>query len=253
MLPSAHSQRTRQAHISALGLRDARRIAPRGTRATAHVVAYYQAASVGLALETAPEILAEQGIDGAKTGDVISASMLTDEAGSAAMLDKTSDRAAFDRLVLSLIQDASRTAAICDIATRPPVTGYVREVGGACCARCAVLAGRVYRYSTGFQRHPGCRCSMTPTTLSAGGSLTLDATAAFRAGQVRGLSKADAQAIDMGADISQVVNVRRAQAGLTVGSSVIERAGRLTPQGILRLVEDRDRQTVLLRRYGYIT
>lgn len=219
----------------------------------AHVVAYYQAASVGLVLESAPDVLAEQGIGDEKAGDVIQASMLTDEAGSAAMLDKTTDKAAFDRLVLSLMQDAARTAAVCDMAARPPVTGYVRTLSPPSCSRCAVLAGRVYRYSDGFSRHPGCDCSMTPTDLSSGRGLVTDAAAAFRNGDVRGLSKADARAIDMGADMGQVVNVRRAQAGLTVGSSVIERGGRLTPQGILRLVDDRERQITLLRRYGYIT
>jgi hypothetical protein len=47
--------------------------------------------------------------------------------------------------------------------------------------------------------------------------------------------------------------VRRKAAGLTVGSSVMVRAGRLTPQACLGLASDRTEALDLLRRYGYIT
>ena len=99
-----------------------------------------------------------------------------------------------------------------------------------------------------------CDCLMTPTTLAAGKDLTLDPTDAIKSGQIRGLSKGDLAALDNGADFGRVVNVRRTQAGLRVGSSVMERGGRMTPQGILRASgDDRARAVDLLRANGYLT
>jgi hypothetical protein len=96
-----------------------------------------------------------------------------------------------------------------------------------------------------------CDCLMVPTTRQAGAEHLTDPMAAFRAGQVRGLSQADIEAIRVGADMGQVVNVRRRSAGLMQGSSVMERGGRLTPQGIFRIVGDDD-PLPLLRQHGYI-
>lgn len=51
--------------------------------------------------------------------------------------------------------DAGRTAAAsAGVAHR--VGGYVRALRAPSCARCAILAGRWYRYSAGFDRHPHC-------------------------------------------------------------------------------------------------
>ena len=40
--------------------------------------------------------------------------------------------------------------------------GYVRMLSGGSCSRCIVLAGRWYRWSAGFDRHPGCDCVHVP-------------------------------------------------------------------------------------------
>jgi hypothetical protein len=94
---------------------------------------------------------------------------------------------------------------------------------------------------------------MAPTTLRAGTDHTTNPARAFERGEVRGLSKADTEALQSGADMGQVVNVRRKQAGLTQGSSVLERGGRLTPAGITRVAsDDKDEALVLLRRFGYV-
>jgi hypothetical protein len=251
MLASALRQYQQQQRISALGVRAARRLAVRGPRAVARGLSAYQAASVDLVLESAPIILDEQGISTDATADVNPSWLLTGDRASE-LYDKAASDAAFDRLTLSLIQDAGRTAAAVDNATRPAVTAYVRSLNPPSCGRCAVLAGRVYRYSTSFQRHPKCDCLMTPTTEAIGKDLVTDPTDLAQRGQVRGLSKGDQFAIDNGADLGQVVNVRRKEAGLTVGSSVIERAGRLTPQGCLSLAPDRTEALSLLKRFGYI-
>jgi hypothetical protein len=111
----------------------------------------------------------------------------------------------------------------------------------------------VYRYSEGFQRHPRCDCLMTPTNQTIGPTLVTDPQEALDKGWVRGLSKADTEALNAGAELGEVVNVHRKAAGLTVGSSVMVRAGRLTPQGCLEFASGRTQALELLRRYGYIT
>lgn len=105
------------------------------------------------------------------------------------------------------IADAGRTsAAAAGVARR--VTGYVRALRAPSCARCAILAGRWYRYSAGFDRHPHCDCVNIPAENDIGAELVTDTLAAVRAGSVNGLSRAERQAIDLGADPSQVVNAR---------------------------------------------
>lgn len=54
------------------------------------------------------------------------------------------------------IADAGRGATSVAIAATPKVTGYVRMVNPPTCSRCAILAGRWYRYNRGFERHPRC-------------------------------------------------------------------------------------------------
>lgn len=251
MLATARRHYRRQVRIGAMGLREARRRAGRGSRQVASALGAYQLASALLAHEMAPEVLAEQGITATAVAEPVPQSVLSGTV-AAQLFDGLDSAAAFDRLVLSLIQDAGRTAAVVDNATRPAVTGYVRSLQPPSCGRCAVLAGQVYRYSQGFLRHPQCDCLMTPTDQATGLELVTDADEMARQGQIRGLSKGDQEALDLGADLAQVVNIRRHAAGLTVGSSVLDRAGRPTPQGIMLAARDRDDQLALLRRHGYV-
>lgn len=251
MLTSALEQYRQQQRLTALAVRQGRRVATRGTGAVSRVIAAYQAAAIALALGSAEKVLAEQGITAPPVASVGSAALLTGSAATA-LLDATDTGSAFDRLIATLVGDAGRTAAAVDIARRPAISGYVRSLNPPSCGRCAVLAGRVYRFSTGFQRHPLCDCLVTPTTEAAGKDLITDPTDLVERGLIRGLSKGDQAALDLGADLGKVVNIRRQKAGLTVGSSVIQRRGRLTPQGVLNIASDRDEAIALLRRYGYL-
>jgi hypothetical protein len=175
-------------------------------------------------------------------------------------------RSTLDMLVATTIQDTGRAAVSTAITARPQVTGYVRMVNPPSCARCAILAGRWYRWNQGFLRHPRCDCRHAPALEDAAGDLTTDPRRLFDAKQIRGLSDVDAKAIRDGADISQVVNMRRGglytadgmqftregttRQGLT-GSRTLGR--RLTPETIYRLASDRAEAIGLLRRHGYIT
>lgn len=252
LLRAARRLHDQQAQFVELATGDANRVATRGARAVARVVAGYQSYNIAASLQATPDVLAEQGIPRQSDGAVVAGSLLTDTRSTVAMLDSLATQAAFDRLVSTLVQDAGRTASAVDMATRTKVTGYVRQIGGKSCARCAILAGRVYRYSQGFQRHPQCDCTMSPTTLNVGRDYTMDPMEAFAQGRIRGLSRADTRAINEGADMGQVVNVRSKKAGLTVQGSVLERAGRPTPAGILRVASDRDEALSLMRRFGYV-
>lgn len=254
MLRSAASQYAEQTRITALAVRQARRQSSRGTRVVSRLIATYQAESVALSVDSASSVLAEQGIPTTTTSDrVAQSSLLTTPASSAALLDQAATDAAFDRIVAALVNDAGRTASLVDVGRRPAVTGYVRSLNGPTCSRCAVLAGRVYRYSTGFQRHPRCDCLMTQTNQHIGPTLVTDPTEAFNSGMIRGLSKADTEAVQAGADLGQVVNVRRSAAGLSVGSSVAMRPGRLTPEGCAIFSDDRDDFVRLLQMHRYLT
>lgn len=77
-----------------------------------------------------------------------------------------------DMATETTIADISRSAVLTGIAVRPGIGGYVRSTGGDACSRCEVLAGKWYRYSTGFLRHPRCHCAMTPSSSVLAGGFT---------------------------------------------------------------------------------
>src|SRR5574337_646479 len=66
-----------------------------------------------------------------------------------------------DMAVQTTIADTARQAASVSIAARPK-TGWIRMVNPPCCQRCAVLAGKLFKWNQGFQRHPRCDCRHIP-------------------------------------------------------------------------------------------
>jgi hypothetical protein len=167
-------------------------------------------------------------------------------------------------LAQATVQDTGRAAVSAGMIARPHVQGYVRILTPPSCTRCVILAGRVYRYSTGFQRHPRDDCRTLPVAdLGEAEAFTTDPMEALRAGQVRGLSKAEEAAITDGADLNQIVNAHRegAYQGMTTAEGVTKRglAGkrlqgrqRLTVGAIQRLSSDRDELLKLLKAHGYV-
>jgi len=118
---------------------------------------------------------------------------------------------ALSMYVRSTLQDTGRAAVFAGMQARPAVIGWVRILTPPSCSRCAILAGRVYRKSQGFLRHPQDDCRMAPSaSQSFAESATVDPYEAFRRGEVRGLTAPEERALSLGADISQVVNARRA-------------------------------------------
>lgn len=187
-----------------------------------------------------------------------------------------------ERLFLSEIADAGRTASQVEFVSRPEWQNYVRMLNPPSCPRCAILAGRIYRDLEAFDRHPGCDCVMVPVQdwqEAHDNGLVSSFEDAFKAGNVHGLSKADAQAIRDGATPHEVVNATRGLSapGITAGlrtevfgrkvkattEGTTKRARwrkknptrlvRLRPESIYQFATDREDAIRLLKLYGYIT
>lgn len=133
-----------------------------------------------------------------------------------------------DLIARTQVSDAGRVADGIAVATRDRVS-WTRMVVGVSCPRCIILAGRVYRYSQGFARHPNCDCVHIPTVEDTADDFTTDPKRAFEQGRVVGLSKADEQAIRDGADMSQVVNAHKGM--YVAGTRKLTRSG-ITRRGI---------------------
>lgn len=133
-------------------------------------------------------------------------------------------------LAATMAADAGREATQASM-TAARMDGWVRMLRLPSCDRCTVQAGKWFRWSTGFQRHPGCDCVHVPVAERRfAPDTSIDPVAAVRAGQVKGLSKADSQAILDGADPSQVINAKR---GMST-ANVFGRDVKITSEGTTR-------------------
>lgn len=165
------------------------------------------------------------------------------------------------------VADAGRASSGVAIASRQRTTGYIRMTSGKCCSRCAVLAGRYYRWNSGFLRHPGCACIHIPAGENSPGDKRTDPYKYFeslsREEQNKIFTEAGAEAIRDGADINQVVNARRgmSEGGLTTTEGTGRRGyfrsldngpTRLTPEAIYQQAGSRTETLKLLEQNGYI-
>lgn len=93
----------------------------------------------------------------------------------------------------SQIADIGRAVTGVGIAARPGLQGYTRFLNPPSCQRCAVLAGRTYRYSTGFRRHPQC----FPEGVIASGPALKGATRRWYEGELTILTTASGQELPL--------------------------------------------------------
>ncbi|GGR71394.1 hypothetical protein GCM10010252_07170 [Streptomyces aureoverticillatus] len=190
-------------------------------------------------------------------------------------------------LVGTQITDTARAATAVAMAAEPHCVSYVRVVRLPACARCIILSGRQYSYSTGFKRHPRCDCGMQPMT-DAEWKQTDTPEDLFRRmspeEQRKRLGPAALKALESGADLGQLVNARRGLATAATGRGPVkvttegttkrgiggkalnsgfqkspggryERAkeSRLMPETIFKLAgNNREHQIAMLRKHGYI-
>lgn len=168
-----------------------------------------------------------------------------------------------DRYVATILGDTQKAAAQTSMAAGE-TTKWVRAVNLPCCGRCAILAGRVYRWDANFLRHPQCDCYAIPVAENTSHSPATNMNDLFDqmtpAEQDAAFTIAGAEAIRAGADPVQVVNARRGMS--TPNAPTTGSTGRLTPGGILDQVRDNrtdlsaDQQRDLIRslliQHGYI-
>lgn len=133
-------------------------------------------------------------------------------------------RATLSTIYANETAQAGRNADQVAITATPDMGGYVRVLSGASCSRCTILAGKFYRWNTGFQRHPHCDCIHLPAHEPASVSDQIISPRSYfddlsTAEQDRTFGKAGAQAIRDGADMSQVVNARRGMASFDSGTT----------------------------------
>jgi hypothetical protein len=159
---------------------------------------------------------------------------------------------------------------------------YVRMCQGGACSRCVVLAGSVYYNDTAFARHPRCHCVNIPVDEDVAGYKATNPKEWFDSlsdeARVKTFGKAGADAIEAGADMSQVVNARRGmyvtKGGLEATTEGTTKRGlfgvsngnysasalsrgvtlkRMMPEEIFRLANgNREEAIRLLRQYSYI-
>lgn len=229
-------------------------------------------------------------LDGLMYGAVVNAGQRVEDRGAASAWES-----GFNWLATALqtqIADASRSANQLAITSRKNV-GYVRMLNPPSCSRCVILAGRFYRYNAAFRRHNGCDCRQIASLEDNNEDIRTDPAKYFNSlskeAQDRAFTKAGAESIRLGADIGQVVNVRRGAAGLDaaagstgrltrtdvygqslyistegvtkrgVAGKVIRARGRsaattprLMPETIIELAESREDALNLLRLNGFI-
>lgn len=215
MLDSALEHYRRQQRITAAAVLAIRR-EKGGSLAVARVLAAFQLLAAQDAVASVPLMLEDQGIDAPLDGTV-AVSAVAGTASDGRPLDtlvdygmntQSSGWLAF--VAATQIQDAARTAAGVAIAARPGVGGWVRMMNPPSCSRCAVLAGRFYRWSDGFERHPMCDCRHLACSREAAAGLSDGPEAYFESlseeQQNRLFGKANADAIRDGSDIGQVMN-----------------------------------------------
>lgn len=168
--------------------------------------------------------------------------------------------ASLDMIVRTQVADAGRAADQVALTARPQATGYVRMLVGRSCSRCAILAGRRYRWNAGFSRHPRCDCIHIPAREDSADDLRTDPKAYFNslnaAEQDRIFTKAGAEAIRLGADPAKVVNSRRGMTAIGDKIYTTEAAGRrprlMPEQCFVEARGDRAEALRLLRLHGYL-
>ncbi len=196
------------------------------------------------------------------------ASLLAVREGADTRIALATGRATLQMMVRTQVADAGRSAVQAGLVARRDLDGYTRVAVGRSCARCVILAGKFYRYNTGFDRHPQCDCVHLPCKQAQAAGISQDPMRVYNAmtpqeRSAAGWSKADQKAIAEGADLGQVTNIRR-KGGLYVadgkqytheGTRARGRRGtkRMTPGQISREAgDDREKAIRLLREHGYL-
>jgi len=186
----------------------------------------------------APEAFAGRAADGRDLASLLQQAVIESKIGIAGgMPVRDAQLRGLNALVTATgneVQQAGRNADHVAVTGAPAMRGYTRKLTLPSCSRCAILAGRVYPWSSGFRRHPACDCvHVGYADRGDAVDLATDPRAAILDGRVTGLSRAEAQAIRDGADPSQVVNAHRGTYTFDVAGTEVRstRAGTSVREG----------------------
>jgi hypothetical protein len=91
------------------------------------------------------------------------------------------------------VADTARSAVAAGMAARPHAHGYYRALRPPSCARCAILAGRFYKWNTGFKRHPRC----FPAGTAVSGPAALAASRRWYEGELVVLATASGEKLSL--------------------------------------------------------
>lgn len=239
-LAAANSAYAIQQGLAAAAVAAAKRVEGRGSQAVAQAVAAYQLLAAQQGAASVAPIMAEQGLSGAATAALAAstlAGVASDGRGLVSLFEQAQNLTQLALMVATQVQDAGRVAAGVQVVATPAAEGYVRMLNPPSCSRCTVLAGKFYKWNTGFERHPLCDCRHVPTSEALSHDLTTNPFVYFNsltpAEQDKAFTKDGAQAIRDGADIFKVVNARRGMhtAAINPGGSWIPK-GRAIPTDV---------------------
>jgi len=238
VLDSATEHYRRQQILTAAGLRAVKNDLRRGVAPAARTLAAFQVLIAQDAFDAVPRMLEEQHFAAPPVGQpsaVALAGVASDGRELPGLLQQIGTDHQFALIVMTQLQDVARAALSLAIASRPDVSGYVRMLNPPSCSRCAVLAGKWFRWNRGFQRHPRCDCRHIPAREDAQDLRTnpaayFDSLSARE--QDRIFTQAGARAVRDGADIGQVVNARRGMSTAQINQRGWIPSGRLAPVSI---------------------
>lgn len=160
-------------------------------------------------------------------------------------------------ITLTTLADTRRDVYAADIASRPDLGGYVRMLNPPSCKDCIALAGKWFRWNTGFERHPNCDCIHIPAREDIAGDLRTDPYATFfgmsEAEQDATFGRIEARAIRNGADLYRVVNTSNRGLATARGAARYGAPSRMTLDQIYRTAGTRTNAIKMMQREGYIT
>jgi len=139
-----------------------------------------------------------------------------------------------DAMTALQVADAARVATSIGACVRPEWGGYVRYLNPPSCSRCAVLAGKWFKWNAGFERHTRCDCQHFPAANSGyaeSEGFIGNPDDAWRNGHVKDLTKVQRQALEDGADLSQIINARR---GMSTTTTIKGTRFDFTTEGVTR-------------------
>ncbi|MEA9983656.1 hypothetical protein [Subtercola sp. RTI3] len=158
---------------------------------------------------------------------------------------------------LTILADTGRSVAQADMGARPAISGYVRMLNAPSCSRCIILAGKWFRWNSGFLRHPRCDCRHIPASEDTSGDLRTDPYAYFHSlsndDQTKLFGRIEARSIRDGGDIYRVENLRARGLGTVKSNAQYGTPHKMSIDDIYRTAGTRTNAVKMMEQNGYIT